>query len=54
MPNIFTRIKHHLFPLQAPKMPSTESSRHPISIMYMITTEATDTSWGEKENKTLL
>lgn len=31
-------------------MPSTESSRHPISITYMITTEATDTSWGGKQH----
>lgn len=48
MLDIVTRIKHHLFPLQAPKMPSTESSRHPISITYMTTTDATDTSWGGK------
>lgn len=48
----FTKIRHHLFPLQAPKIPSTESSRHPISITYMITTEAMDTSWGGKEPTT--
>lgn len=34
----FTRIKHHLFPLQAPNTPSTESSRQPTSMAYIIAT----------------
>lgn len=47
----FTRIKHHLFPLMAPNTPSTDSSMHPISMTYIITTETLETSCKDTKNR---